>query len=243
MKNYVLIFFVSLLAVGCQSQNMVVIQGKKIPIFDSSSEYFHDSIKARLNKMDTTLLPLHFLAYTHFIQRTASFNPQVLDDKASEMYEANEQGDYEKALEKGREILKDSPNNITALKEIGYAYKKLGKMDSVQIYFTLMVKAIEGAKLSGDGGVDSPYVLTNWFELRSLIEATSGLYASKKALFKDSKGRLIGLAMVESPKMGRFGVFNHWMNYLKPGDYQEGDFFSEQDLKTQLKIDYQGKRR
>jgi hypothetical protein len=240
MKNYRLIIFLFLLVQGCSAQNQekVLINGKDIPIFDATNEFFHDSIKKRLVKADTTLTPEHMLAYTYYIQQTAPFNPKDLDEKAESMYQLNEKGEYQDALRKGYEILVDSPNNITALKEMGYAFKRLGQNDSVQIYFVLMVKAIEGAKLSGDGGAKSPYVLNNWFELRSLIEATTGLYASGKYVYKDKDDRIVGFAVVESPKMGRFGLLDHWSKYLKKGEYLEGALPGEGDMEKQLREEF-----
>lgn len=240
MKNYRLIIFLFLLVQGCSAQNQkkVFINGKDIPIFDATNEFFHDSIKKRLVKADTTLTPEHMLAYTYYVQQTAPFNPKDLDEKAEKMYEWNEEGKFQQAVMIGREILRDSPNNITALKELGYAFKRLGQADSVRVYFSLMVKAIEGAKLSGDGGAEKPYVLNNWFELRSLIEATTGLYAAQKVIFKDRKDRILGFAVVESPKMGRFGLLDHWSKYLKKGEYLEGALPGEEDMEKQLREEF-----
>lgn len=229
MKNNLFIIVLVCFLSGCsaQSEGKVYIEGKEVLIFDPGSEFFHESIKKRLAVLDTTLTAKHVLAYTHYVQQTAPFDPKELDLKAAKMYEMNEKGQYQKALETGRELLSFSPNNITALKEMGYAFKRLGHADSVQIYFNLMVKAIEGAKLSGDGGIESPYILNNSFELTSLIEATTKLYAEKSAVWKDSKGRILVLGMVKSPRMGHFALLNHWSKYLKKGEYLEGDFDEE----------------
>lgn len=233
---------VSLLIGGCfaQSNEKVLIGGEEIAVLDAKSTFFHESIKARLQALDTTLSPKHLLAYTYFVQQTAPFNPAELDVKAEKMYQLNETGNYTEALEKGRELRAISPNNITALKEMGYAFKRLGQTDSVQIYFVLMVKAIEGAKLSGDGGANAPYVLNHSFELTSLIEATYGLHAQKAAVFKNSEDRVVVLSIVRSPKIGTFALLNHWSKYLKKGEYTEGDFPFE-DPEKQLREAFEKK--
>lgn len=240
MKNYLSISLLILTINGCSAQDKqkILIDGKEVPIFDSGSEFFHENIQTRLAALDTTLTPKHLLAYTYYVQQTAPFNPSDLDDKASKMYEWNEKGKFPQALEMGREILSDSPNNITAFKEMAFAFKRLEQSDSMNIYFALMIKAIEGAKLSGDGGAKSPYVLNNWFELRSLIEATTGLYASGKYVYKDKEDRIIGFAVVKSPKMGRFGLLNHWSKYLKEGEYFEGALPGEEDIEKQLREEF-----
>ena len=232
MKNNLLIILLICFLSGCcgQTTKKVLISGDEVLIFDPGSEFFHESIQKRLSALDTTLTPKHLLAYTHYIQQTAPFDPKELDIQAIKMYEMNEKGQYQKALEKGRELLTFSPNNITALKEMGYAFKRLNQADSVQIYFALMIKAVEGAKLSGDGGIESPYILNNSFELTSLIEATTRLYAEKSGVLKDSKGRIMVLGMVKSPRMGYFALLNHWSKYLKKGEYVEGDFDEEYNL-------------
>ena len=240
MKNYLSISLLILTINGCfaQDKQKILIDGKEVPIFDSGSEFFHENIQTRLAAFDTTLTAKHLLAYTYFVQQTAPFNPAHLDDKASKMYEWNEKGKFQQALEMGREILSDSPNNITAFKEMAFAFNRLEQSDSVKIYFALMITAIEGAKLSGDGGAEKPYVLNNWFELRSLIEATTGLYAAQKVIFKDRKDRILGFAIVESPKMGRFGLLDHWSKYLKKGEYLEGALPGEEDMEKQLREEF-----
>jgi|GEM_PF-5996292 len=230
MRNYLLVALMGFVITSCIAQDgkKVLIDGKEVPIFDTKSEFFHDSIRKRLVAFDTTLSPKYFLAYTHYVQLLAPFNPSDLDLMAKKIYKLNEDKKYRDAVAKCRELLAISPNNITAFKEMGFAFKRLGKQDTVQICFTLMVKAIEGAKLSGDGDIKSPYVLNNSFELTSLIEATTGLYVDKSPVIKDSKGRILVLGIVQSPRMGRFALINHWSKYLK-----EGEFVAEEDLDKQ----------
>lgn len=234
MKNYLVIIFLGFVINSCIAQNdeKLLIKGKEVSVFDSGSEFFYETIKTRLIALDTTLTPKHLLAYTWYIQKTASFNPSDLDLKAKNIYKLNEEKQYRDAVMKCRELLAISPNNITGFKEMGFAYKRLGKEDSVQICFTLMVKAIEGAKLSGDGDVKSPYVLNNSFELISLIEATTGLYADKSLVIKDSNGRILVLGIVQSPRMGRFALIDHWSKYLK-----DGEFVTDEDLDKQEEED------
>ncbi|MDF3025957.1 MAG: hypothetical protein K0S23_264 [Fluviicola sp.] len=229
MKYHLVILFLTAFLVACSAQDKkVLIEGKEVPIFDADSEFFHEKVRSRLAAFDTTLTPKHMLSYTHYVQLSAPFNPSDLDLKAKKVYKLNEEKQYRDALEKCRELLMISPNNITGFKEMGFAFKKLGEEDSVQICFTLMVKAIEGAKLSGNGDIKSPYVLNNSFELTSLIEATTGLYVDKSPVIKDSKGRILVLGFVQSPRMGRFALINHWFTYLK-----EGEFVTEENLDKQ----------
>lgn len=243
MKHYLIILCLTGFLFACSAQDKkILVQGKEVPVFDSGSEFFHEKIKTRLTAFDTTLTPKQVLSYTIYVQQTAPFNPSDLDLKAKKIYQFNEENQYRKALKACRELLAISPNNITAFKEMGFAFNRLGEEDSVQICFALMVKAIKGAELSGDGDMKTPYVLNNSFELTSLIEATTGLYAGKSAVMKDSKGRMLVLGVVESPRMGRFGLIDHWSKYLKKGDYVTEEDLDKQEAEDQKMIEEEFKR-
>ncbi|MGV3611522.1 MAG: DUF4919 domain-containing protein [Fluviicola sp.] len=235
MKHHLIIVFLSSILFACSAQTnqKVLIAGKEVPIFETGSEFFHEKIRERLIAFDTTLTPKHMLSYTHYVQQTAPFNPSELDILAKKIYKLNEEKNYQKALEKCRELLAVSPNNITGFKEMSFAFNRTGEEDSVKIFFTLMVKAIEGAKLSGNGDMESPLVLNNSFELTSLIEASTGLYADKSAVIKDSKDRILVLAMVQSPRMGRVTLINHWSKFLKKGEYLTEEDMEKQEAEDQ----------
>lgn len=129
------------------------------------------------------------------------------------MYHFNEKENYSKAIEVGWEIRKQSPNNITALKEMSLAFKGLNQVDSMQMYFTLMVKMIEAVKLSGDGGVQAPYVLNNSFELISIIEAIYGLYPHQGGTYIDREGQI--KTFRKTGCIGYFAVLNQLRPYIR----------------------------
>lgn len=195
-----------------------------IDVNDKTSNFYHDSVRCRLQKLDSTLTPIEILSYTYYVQQNDLFNPGDLDKKAKKIYQLNEGKKYSKAIRLGHDMLSVSPNNITAFKELAYAYSSLNKKDSSELYFTLMVKSIEAVKLYGNGSYDSPYLLNNSFELVSIFEAQYGLYPTNSGVLKDSKGHIRTFKKVGD--IGKFGLLNHWEPYLKSGQFVEGDIIT-----------------
>lgn len=232
-KIIIALLFSHLILHSCGQDDKLYINNTIVDVNDKTSNFYYDSIKHRLKQSDSTLTPIEILSYTWYVQQNDLFNPSVIDKEAEKLYQLNEAQKYTKAIRLANDILSASPNNITAFKELAYAYSKLNKKDSSELYFTLMVKSIKAAKLYGNGSYDSPYLLNNSFELVSIFEAQYGLYPENSGVLKDSKGQI--RTFKKTGDIGKFCLLNHWEKYLKSGQFVEGDLSMEDILDSEKK--------
>ncbi|MCP2025703.1 tetratricopeptide (TPR) repeat protein [Flavobacterium sp. HSC-32F16] len=198
------------------------VQSFNVSITEStnpSSIYYYKNIETQLQKLDTAAITAaQIISLTKYKIHSHSINPAYLDSLARKVYKLNEEKNYDEAIITAKEILKQSPNNITGHKELSYAYKRLGNEELANRYFEMMVKIITSVFQYGEGTRNTPYILNNFFEGLSIYEAKFGCLPSKTRLILTSKKEL--LAGYDCYHIMRFANLTHWFPMLKEGDYK-----------------------
>jgi len=131
---------------------------------NENSIYYFKNVEALLSKLDTTVTAEQIIRLTKYKINSNTINPTDLDSLAGKAYKLNEDKRYDEAIVVSKEILNQSPNNITGHKEIAYAYKHLGNTNLAEYHFLMMVKIIESVFEYGDGSRNKPFILNNFFE-------------------------------------------------------------------------------
>lgn len=198
------------------------IQSFSVSIAEStnpSSIYYYKNVETLLQKLDTAAItPAQIISLTKYKIHSNSINPTFLDSLARKVYKLNEEKNYNEAISTAKEILKQSPNNITGHKELSYAYKRLGNEELANRYFEMMVKIITSVFRYGEGSRKTPYIVNNFFEGLSIYEAKFGCLPSKTRLILTSEKVLLG--GYDCFHIMRFANLTHWFPMLKEGDYK-----------------------
>ncbi|WP_433829714.1 tetratricopeptide repeat protein [Flavobacterium anhuiense] len=184
-----------------------------------NSIYYYKTVEALLQKLDTTAVTAaQIISLTKYKIYSKAINPNYLDSLARKAYKLNEEKKYDEAVVLAKEILKQSPNNITGHKELAYAYKRLNNMKLSDLHFKMMVKIINSVFQYGEGSRQSPFILNNFFEGVSIYEAKFGVYPQRTRLILTKDKVLLG--GYDSYHIMRFANFTHWFPQLKEGDYK-----------------------
>jgi tetratricopeptide (TPR) repeat protein len=209
-------------------QAKVVLPKFGIPISsstDSSSIYYFKTVENKLIQLDSTITAEQIVSLTKFNISKNEIDPKLLDSLANKTYKLNEEKKYDEAIKTAQLILDKSLNNITGHKEIGLAYKRIGKDDLANKHFGMMVKIISSIFKYGDGTYEYPFLINNFFEGISIYEATFRCKPSKITLMLDKQDRLLGAYNGYSSAMDeiliRYSELTHWKSQLKKGDYIE----------------------
>lgn len=194
----------------------------KIPVEESSnanSIYYYKKVEDLLTKLDTAMISAEqIISLTKYKIHSNAINAGYLDSLATKAYKLNEEKNYQEAINAAKQILDQSPNNITAYKESAYAYKRLGNNELEKAYFAMMVKIITSVFKYGDGSRSRPYILNNFFEGLSIYEAKFQCLPKKTRLILTTEKKLI--AGYDCFHIMRFADLNHWLPSLKEGDYK-----------------------
>lgn len=192
---------------------------KFIESTNPNSIYYYKKVEDLLQKGDTAVITAaQIISLTKYKIHSKAVNPAYLDSLAHKVYKLNEEKKYNEAVTVAKEILKQSPNNITGHKELSYAYKRLGNAELSNLHFLMMVKIISSVFKYGEGSRESPYILNNFFEGVSIYEAKFGLYPQKTRLILTKEKILLG--GYDCYHIMRFSNLTHWLPFLKPEDYK-----------------------
>ncbi|WP_347051932.1 tetratricopeptide repeat protein [Flavobacterium olei] len=187
--------------------------------YNVNSNFYYKKVEDLLSKLDTTLISdEQIISLTKYKIHANAINPSNLDSLARKAYKLNEEKKYDEALIITKQILYQSPNNITGHKESSYAYKHLGNTELSNAHFKMMVKLINSVMKYGEGIRSSPYILNNFFEGVSIYEAKFGLYPQRTRLILTKEKVL--LAGYDSYHIMRFANLTHWFPMLKEEDYK-----------------------
>ena len=192
---------------------------------DIKSIYYFKTVEEKLTKLDTTITAEQIISLTKYNISKNQIDTKFLDSLANKAYKLNEEQNYSNAIKTAQLILNQSPNNITGHKEIGLAYKKIGKDSLSNLHFSMLVKTIMSVFKYGDGTYDYPFLVNNFFEGISIYEAAFRCKPNKMTLMLDKKNRLLGAYNGYSSSMDeiliRYSDLTHWKSQLKKGDYIE----------------------
>lgn len=203
-------------------EKKVMVSTFKVSLNESSNSksiYYYKNVEDLLTKLDTAKISAEqIISLTKYKIHTKAIKPAYLDSLAGKAYKLNEEKKYDEAIVVAKQILDQSPNNITGHKESSYAYRKLGNMQLSNAHFEMMVKIINSVFKYGEGTRFTPYILNNFFEGLSIYEAKFGCFPKKTRLILTSEKVLLG--GYDCFHIMRFANFNHWLPSLKPEDYK-----------------------
>jgi tetratricopeptide (TPR) repeat protein len=190
---------------------------------DTKSVYYFKTIEDKLSRLDTTITPEQIISLTKFNISKNQIVPKLLDSLANKTYKLNEEEKYDEAIKTATTILTQSPNNISGHKEIGLAYKRIGKDSLSNLHFSMLVKIITSVFKYGDGTYEYPFLINNFFEGISIYEAAFRCKPNKMTVMLDKKNRLLGAYNGYSSAMDeiliRYSELTHWKSQLKEGEY------------------------
>ena len=183
---------------------------------NKNSIYYFKSIEERITKFDTLISEEQLISLTKYKIHSNTINPTYLDSLATKVYKLNEDKNYAEAIELAKTILVQSPNNLTGHKEISYAYKHIGNTNLADKHFKMMVKIIKSILKYSDGSIKNPYILNNFFEGKSLYEASFGCFPETTLVLTIDK-RLLGT--FKCFHINTLADLTHWLPLLKKEDY------------------------
>ena len=225
MNKYV--FILILLAHFCFGQKTKTIITKfQIPLSESAninSIYFYKNIEEKLIKLDTTVTSEQVISLTKYKISEKIIKPKYLDSLFNVIYKLNEEKKYIQAIEIGKIILKQSPNNISGMKELSFAYRKSGNENLANSYFSMLVKIVYSVFKYGDGTFEFPYLLNNFSEGISIYESAFRCKPKKTAIILDKRKRLLGAYNGYSSALDeiiiKYSELSHWKSELKANEY------------------------
>ena len=185
---------------------------------DVNSIYYFKKIEDQITKLDTLISAEQIISLTKYKIYSNTINPTYLDSLAKKAYKLNEDKNYNMAIEVAKQILIQSPNNITAHKELAFAYKHIDNNNLSNLHFLMMVKIIKSILKYGDGSQKNPYILNNFFEGLSIYEAKFGCFPKKVRLILTAEKKLLG--GYDCYHIMRFSDMTHWLPLLKVEDYK-----------------------
>ena len=118
---------------------------------DKTSDLYYQKLLIRFLNNDSSLTRAETLALMIGFTEQRQYKPFKDLGKEQEIFDMNESGDYEGALDESKIYLQTHPVSLRILKERSYAYHQLRKKDSAD-YFMNMVEKVMGAMIySGKG--------------------------------------------------------------------------------------------
>lgn len=118
---------------------------------DKNSELYYQKLLIRFLDNDSSLTRAETLALMIGYTEDRHYKPYKDLSTEAEIYEMNESGDYEGALNESKSYLQNHPLSLRVLKERSYAYHQLRRKDSAQYFMDLVEKVMGAMIFSGKG--------------------------------------------------------------------------------------------
>ena len=118
---------------------------------DKESPLFYQKLLIRFLDRDTSLSNMETLALMIGYTEDPHYKPFEDMDSEKEVFDLNEEGNYEGAVGKGRKYLQTHPLSLRVLKETSYSYHQKQMQDSADYYMDLVEKVMNAMIYSGDG--------------------------------------------------------------------------------------------
>lgn len=118
---------------------------------DRQSPLFYQKLLIRFLDRDTSLSNMEMLALMIGYTEDPHYKPFEDMDPEKEVFDLNEEGDYETAVTKARTYLQTHPLSLRVLKEASYAYHQKQMQDSADYYMDLVDKVMNAMIYSGTG--------------------------------------------------------------------------------------------
>lgn len=118
---------------------------------DKASDQYYQKLLIRFLNKDTSLTKLQTLALMIGFTENPHYKPFKDMGTEKEIFDMNDSGDYEGALEESKTYLQTHPLSLSALKERSYSYHQLRKEDSAKYFMELVDKLMSAMIFSGKG--------------------------------------------------------------------------------------------
>jgi hypothetical protein len=118
---------------------------------DKESPLFYQKLIIRFLDRDTSLSNMETLALMIGYTEDTHYKPFEDMEPEKEVFDLNEEGNYEDAIKKARIYLQTHPLSLRVLKEASYAYHQTQKQDSADYYMDLVDKIMNAMIYSGNG--------------------------------------------------------------------------------------------
>jgi hypothetical protein len=152
-KTFILaVWFLSQLCFGQSSFNYAkdfktILERSK----DKTDAFYYDNLLARFNSNDLTLTSHEILALLIGYTGKPDFKPYKDISKERDIYDIIGNGKFEEGLREASKFLATHPLSVKVLFEKSYAFYKLGKRDSSDVYFSRGKRIFDAMEYSGDG--------------------------------------------------------------------------------------------
>lgn len=118
---------------------------------DKGSDLYYQKLLIRFLDNDTSLTRAQTLALLIGFTDDKKYKPYRDMGTEKEIYDLNEGGEYEEALEASKDYLQKHPVSLRILKERSYSYHQLKKADSAKYFMDLVDKVMGAMIYSGKG--------------------------------------------------------------------------------------------
>ncbi len=118
---------------------------------DKSSEISYEKLLERFNRNDSSLTRRETLCLLIGFTDNQHYDPFNDMETEKQIYDLNENGEYEEALKESKKYLDKHPLSLRILKEISFSYNQTGKLDSAKYFMDLVDKVMSAMIYSGKG--------------------------------------------------------------------------------------------
>lgn len=118
---------------------------------DKGSDLYYQKLLIRFLNNDSSLTRAETLALMIGFTEERNYKPLKNIAAEQEIFDLNEEGDYEEALALSKTYLQKNPLSLRILKERSYSYHQLRKRDSAEFFMNQVEKIMNAMIYSGKG--------------------------------------------------------------------------------------------
>lgn len=118
---------------------------------DKGSDLYYQKLLIRFLNNDSSLTRAETLALMIGFTEQRNYKPYKNLTVEQEIFDLNEEGDYEEALSMSKTYLQKNPLSLRILKERSYSYHQLRKRDSAEYFMNQVEKIMNAMIYSGKG--------------------------------------------------------------------------------------------
>lgn len=157
---------------------------------DKSSDLYYQKLLIRFlnNDPDSAITRAETLALLIGFTENPHYKPYTDMGIEKEIFDLNDEGDYETALEESKIYLQKHPLSLRILKERSYSYNQIRKADSAKYYMELVDKVMSAMIYSGKGKTPETAIFSlGLFDGEHFIENVGFTVANKTTSSPKSK--------------------------------------------------------
>lgn len=201
---------------------------------DRQSPLYYQKLLIRFLDRDTSLSNMEMLALMIGYTEDPHYKPFEDMEPEKEVFDLNEEGNYDDAVAKGKKYLQDHPLSLRVNKETSYAYFQKQMQDSADYYMDLVEKIMNAMIYSGAGKKPESPIFSLGLADGEYFIPNIGM----KVLNKDTdwNGENLFLEIIDASKSGDDHIFYYFViQHAK--DKIDDDKVNESDGKKKKKDD------